>query len=127
MMLDSEYDAISLHKQMKAAGLHNAVYVANYGLHIYHNIPSLVNKVPLSPAGNPWSLQENQQSVYSYAKGICPKSDALFARSVLLPIPSRLTCEQEDAAATIIRTAMENIRKEIPQPHSQPKRVAADA
>jgi hypothetical protein len=44
--------------------------------------------------------------VYSYAKGTCAKSDALFARAVLLPIPSRLTDEQEKAAAQAIRQAV---------------------
>ena len=62
--------------------------------------------MPLSPAGNPWTLPQNAQSVYSYAKGACPESDALFARAVLLPIPSRLTEEQEKAAAEAIRQAV---------------------
>ena len=60
----------------------------------------------MSPAGNPWTLAENAESVYGYAKGTCPKSDALFDRSILLPIPSRLSKEQETAAAEIIRGAI---------------------
>jgi 8-amino-3,8-dideoxy-alpha-D-manno-octulosonate transaminase len=72
------------------------------GLHIYSNIPSLVQQVPLSPAGNPWSLAENAASLRDYAAGACPASDALFARSILVPVPSTLTADQEAAAAAII-------------------------
>jgi dTDP-4-amino-4,6-dideoxygalactose transaminase len=105
-MLENEVKAIAAAAKMKAAGLHNVFRIADYGLHIYYNIPSLVGKVPLSPAGNPWSLAENAASAYGYAKGTCPKSDALFARSILLPIPSRLSAEQENAAAQAVKAAI---------------------
>jgi dTDP-4-amino-4,6-dideoxygalactose transaminase len=107
MLLESEARAVAVTAKMKAAGLHNVFRISEYGLHIYYNIPSLVNKVPLSPAGNPWTLPHNSLSVYNYAKGACPTSDALFARAVLLPIPSRLTAEQEVAAAATIQQAVE--------------------
>jgi dTDP-4-amino-4,6-dideoxygalactose transaminase len=90
---------------MAQAGLMN-FRLAEYGMHIYHNIPQLVRKAPLSPAGNPWDLPANAQSVYSYAKGECPKSDELFERAVLVPVPSVLTRRQEDEAAKIIRQAV---------------------
>jgi dTDP-4-amino-4,6-dideoxygalactose transaminase len=106
MLMDSESRAVTAAARMKAAGLHNVFRVADYGLHIYYNIPALVGRVPLSPAGNPWNLPENSKSVYTYAKGACPESDALFARAVLLPIPSRLTDAQEKAAADAIRQAV---------------------
>lgn len=67
---------------------------------------SLVNKVPLSPAGNLWSLGQNAESASDYPKGACPTSDALFARSILLPIPSSLTEEQETAVAEAIRMSV---------------------
>jgi hypothetical protein len=93
---------------MKEAGLHNVVRIAEAGLHIYYNLPALVGKVPLSPAGNPWSLAENAESVYQYTRGTCPESDALFVRSVLIPVPSRLTEAQETEAVEIIQTAVAN-------------------
>jgi len=93
-------------QQMKEAGLHNVFRVIEYGAHIYFNIPSLVQKVPLSPAGEPWSLAANRQSVHEYDKGTCPASDALFARSILVPIPSCLTVQQETQAAAIIKAAV---------------------
>jgi 8-amino-3,8-dideoxy-alpha-D-manno-octulosonate transaminase len=107
MLLETETRAVAVAERMKTAGLHNVFRISEYGLHIYYNIPALVAKTPLSPAGNPWTLADNAQSVYSYAKGTCPRSDAIFARAVLLPIPSRLTEGQEGAAAAAIRRAVE--------------------
>ena len=106
MILDNEAKAVSAVNKMKESGLHNVFRIADYGLHIYYNIPSLVNKVPLSPAGNPWNLSENSESVYNYQKGSCPKSDDLFSRSILLPIPSKLSLEQETQAAEVVREAL---------------------
>ena len=106
MMFENEAIASSILENMKAEGLHNAFRISEYGLHIYYNIPALVDKVPLSLVGNPWDLVENASSDYDYAKGACPKSDALFSRSILLPIPSRLTYDQEHAAAKVISTTV---------------------
>ena len=107
LLLESERQAVAAAGKMKEFGLHNVFRVADYGLHIYYNIPSLVDKVPLSPAGNPWNLIENVESQYEYGKGACPKSDDLFARSILVPIPSRLSEEQEQQAAQAIRQAVQ--------------------
>jgi dTDP-4-amino-4,6-dideoxygalactose transaminase len=106
MLLENGRKAKQAVKRMQADGLDTAVRIAEYGLHIYYNVPQLVRKVPLSPAGNPWTLPQNQASVHDYAKGACPRSDALFERSILLPIPSRLSKAQEKAAARIILDAL---------------------
>ncbi len=105
-LLETEAKAQQVIQRMHAAGLSSAARLAEYSLHIYSNVPQLVKKVPLSPAGNPWNLPQNQAAVYEYGRGACPRSDALFARSILLPIPSRLTRAQEAAAAQIIRAAV---------------------
>jgi 8-amino-3,8-dideoxy-alpha-D-manno-octulosonate transaminase len=106
LVLDSEARATRVAARMQAAGLSTAARLADYGLHIYYNVPQLVAKVPLSSAGNPWNLPQNKRSRYQYRKGACPQSDALFARSILLPIPSRLARAQENAAAKIIQSAL---------------------
>jgi dTDP-4-amino-4,6-dideoxygalactose transaminase len=108
LVLENEAKALAATAAMKEAGLHNVFRIADYGLHIYYNIPSLVAKTPLSPAGNPWRLSENAAGNYDYAKGACPKSDALFARSILLPIPAKLTEQQENQAVEIVRQAVTN-------------------
>jgi 8-amino-3,8-dideoxy-alpha-D-manno-octulosonate transaminase len=106
LLLPDETRARRFVKRLHANGLTGAVRLADFGMHIYSNIPQLVRKLPLSPAGNPWSLPANRASRYDYAKGACPRSDALFARAVLLGIPSCLTRAQESwAARTISRSA----------------------
>jgi len=106
LILEDENKALAAVERMKQSGLHSVFRIADYGLHIYYNIPPLVDKIPLSPAGNPWQLAENSQSAYDYHKGACPNSDALFVRSILVPIPSRLTEDQEKAAAAAIKAAV---------------------
>jgi 8-amino-3,8-dideoxy-alpha-D-manno-octulosonate transaminase len=92
-------------KAMHDSGFKAPVRLADFGMHVYYHIPQLVKKIPLSPAGNPWKLAANRASVYDYGKGACPQSDELFARSVLVPIPSCLTRDQERWAAKVIRAA----------------------
>ena len=106
LQVEHEAKARAVVAGIQAAGLDTAVRLAEYGLHIYFNIPQLVTKAPLSPAGNPWSLPANQKSIRDYGKGACPRSDELFSRSLLVPIPSRLEAGQEKAAAQIIRAAL---------------------
>jgi 8-amino-3,8-dideoxy-alpha-D-manno-octulosonate transaminase len=105
-MLDDARRAKATVSRMQASGLVNAVRLSDYGMHIYYNIPQLVGKVPLSPAGNPWNLPQNRRIVRDHRKGACPRSDALFERAILLPIPSRLTRAQETVMAKIIREAL---------------------
>jgi 8-amino-3,8-dideoxy-alpha-D-manno-octulosonate transaminase len=87
------------------AGMASVFRVADYGLHVYYNIPQLVGRVPLSPAGNPWSLPQNQGLIRDYAKGACPRSDGLFERSVIVAVPSRLSAAQEKEAVEILTRA----------------------
>jgi 8-amino-3,8-dideoxy-alpha-D-manno-octulosonate transaminase len=88
------------------SGIENVFHLSEYGLHIYHNIRSLVEMVPLSPAGNPWSLPQNAGHPLAYAKGTCSTSDDLFERSVIITIPSRLTEQQETDMVRAIRNAI---------------------
>ena len=106
IILENEEKAFTAAQAMKDAGLYSIFRLADYGLHIYCNIPQLVNKTPLSNAGNPWNLPANSGRDYRYEKGTCPKSDELFARSILIPIPSRLTPEQEQWAVETIKASI---------------------
>ena len=69
--------------------------MTQWGLHIYYNIPSLVNKTSVDKKGSPWLLIENRDSHTEYRKGACPYADSLFERSILLAIPSCLTDRDE--------------------------------
>ena len=67
------------------------VHMDQWGLHIYYNVASLVNKRGLS-AVSPWQMAENRASAsVSYAKGTCPHLDDLLNRTMLMCIASNLT------------------------------------
>jgi len=76
-------------------GMTNVV-MTEWGLHIYYNIPSLVNRTSIDKSNFPWGLAENRESRAEYGKGTCPQADSLFERTTLLAIPSCLTRQDED-------------------------------
>jgi dTDP-4-amino-4,6-dideoxygalactose transaminase len=94
--------ARNVHEALRAEGIVtstqgvNNVVMTDWGLHIYSNIPSLVNQTSIDRAGLPWKLEANQQSNPEYKKGACPVADGLFSRSILLAIPSCLSESDED-------------------------------
>ena len=106
LTFENESRAVRIAQHLTDDGIENIFHLSDYGLHIYHNIRSLVERIPLSPAGNPWSLPQNADSVFEYAKGTCPTSDDLFDRSVIITIPSRLSTEQERQMAQAIKEAI---------------------
>jgi dTDP-4-amino-4,6-dideoxygalactose transaminase len=73
-------------------GLSN-IPMKEWGLHIYYNIVSLVNKSSISADGYPWTHPANQDSDYDYGRGALPSLDDLVSRSALLCIPPVLTNE----------------------------------
>lgn len=81
------------------AGFSPVMRVADFGMHVYYNIHSLVGKHSNSTDGFPWTLPANKQSNYDYRKGAMPQSDDLMERSVIMPIPSVMT--KRDVADTI--------------------------
>ena len=76
-------------------GISNIV-MTEWGLHLYYNNLSLVKRTSVDAAGFPWKLAENAGLERDYAKGACPVADSLFERSILLPIPSCLTEDDEN-------------------------------
>ena len=74
----------------------NNVPMADWGLHLYYNIASLVARTSVDRAGFPWNLAENTGLGGDYRQGACPVADDLFERSLLLAIPSCLTEQDED-------------------------------
>jgi 8-amino-3,8-dideoxy-alpha-D-manno-octulosonate transaminase len=76
-------------------GLSN-VLMTDWGLHLYSNNISLVNKTSVDGHGFPWKLVEKQGLGQDYGKGLCPKADDLFERTILLAIPSCLTEHDEN-------------------------------
>jgi len=67
------------------------VHMDDWGLHIYYNVASLVNKRGIS-AVSPWQMSENRASAeVSYAKGTCPHLDDLISRTMIFCVASTLT------------------------------------
>lgn len=86
------------------------VLMTEWGLHLYYNIASLVQRTSVDRGGFPWRLAENQGLGGDYAKGACPMADSLFERSILLPIPSCLTAQDElDIVAAFGKVLPENL------------------
>ena len=81
------------------SGMSPTMRVADFGMHVYSNIHSLVKKHSNTSDGFPWSLEANRKSVYNYAHGAMPRSDALMGRSIILPVPSVMT--RQDIQDTI--------------------------
>lgn len=81
------------------AGLSPTMRVADFGMHVYYNIHSLVGKHSNSSDGFPWTLPANKMANYDYHKGALPRSDNLMERSIIMPIPSIMT--GRDVADTI--------------------------
>lgn len=72
------------------------IRMADWGLHLYYNIVSLVMRRSIDARGFPWGLNENAGSEMRYQKGTCPKADELFERSIIMSVPSCLSSRDED-------------------------------
>lgn len=81
----------------------------DWGFHIYSNVPQLVERWSNSPDGFPWTHPLNAGSERSYAKGALPKTDDLFARSVLQAIPSASTSDDVVDMVAIYREAARRV------------------
>jgi dTDP-4-amino-4,6-dideoxygalactose transaminase len=95
--------AAAMNAENLYAGLSPTIRVADFGMHVYSNIHSLVGKHSNSPDGFPWTLEANRDSVYDYRRGALPRSDDLMDRSIILPIPSVMTKRDIDDTVRGIR------------------------
>jgi len=67
------------------------VLLTGWGLHLYYNIKSLVERTSVDGRGFTWKLAENAGLLRDYHQGACPVADSLFERSIIIAIPSCLT------------------------------------
>jgi 8-amino-3,8-dideoxy-alpha-D-manno-octulosonate transaminase len=104
--LITTYESAAVAKEVNAAlraegivtspqGMSNVV-MTEWGLHVYYNITSLVERRSVDGSGFPWRLPENAALAQRYGKGTCPTADSLFERSIIISIPSCLTGQDED-------------------------------
>lgn len=87
------------------------IHMDDWGLHIYYNVASLVNKRGIS-AVSPWQLAENRASAnVSYDKGACPRLDDLISRTVICCVASVLTdADVNDIIAAFRKVAAAVVR-----------------
>lgn len=91
-----------------SAGPHGRLvhHFPDWGLHLYYNIPQLVRKLSNSPDGFPWTHPLNRLSQYDYGPGSLPRTDDLFARSVLQAVPANATFADVADMIEIYRRAL---------------------
>ncbi|MBN1417776.1 MAG: DegT/DnrJ/EryC1/StrS family aminotransferase [Planctomycetes bacterium] len=102
--LPDEVEAQRLANELAVRGI-VASWLRMYGLHIYSNIRALVERRSNSPDGFPWTHPANAGSHYEYGPGALPRTDDLFARGVVVAVPSRMTAEDEQAFIDAFREA----------------------
>ena len=88
------------------------IHMDDWGLHLYYNVPSLVNKCGLSKI-SPWHLSENDDSQVEYNKGTCPNLDSLASRTVIICIPPVLTDNDTDDIIAGIKNSVSKTQKEV--------------
>jgi len=96
----------------------NNVPMTDWGLHIYYNNASLVERRSLNAAGRPWTDPLNAFAAkYEYGKGTLPVLDDLIERTSLLSIPPVLSPETINTISEeFLRAACERENAESPAP-----------
>ncbi len=86
------------------------IRMTDWGMHIYYNNVSLIEKHGVNSAGRPWSDPLNEWAKeIDYHKGLLPQMDDLIERSVLLTVPPALTPETCDRIIEIYHDAAQQI------------------
>ena len=90
-------------------GLNN-VTMQDWGLHLYYNNLSLVNKRGLNSSGYPWTAPENVFAAdYAYGRGSLPYADQLFDRTSVLQVPPILDFALCDRIVEIFSECAEHL------------------
>ncbi len=88
----------------------NPVHMTEWGLHIYFNVTSLVNKTSICGHHPVWELEENSWGAdYEYGKGTLPVLDSFVGRTVIFCIPSLLTGEMKRFISDAFRQSCEKL------------------
>lgn len=91
-------------------GMNNLIMREAWGLHLYYNNLSLVNKRGVNSAGRPWTDPANAFAVdYTYGKGALPKADDLFARTNVIEVPPIMAEETCDRIIAIFRQCVADL------------------
>lgn len=92
--------------------------MSDLGLHWYFNNKSLVEKVGVTPDGQPWTHPSNQfATTYHFEFGTLPMCDQLSARSAVLAISS----VQDEIAAHDVVVAIKKVASKIGSMAASPR------
>lgn len=70
-------------------------FMHDFEVHVYYNIPPLVEKWPLNQGG-PWDWgTPDHAHLYEYSRGTLPRLDELLVTTIGINVPSALTPEME--------------------------------
>ena len=87
------------------------IHMDDWGLHIYYNVPSLVNKRGISTVTT-WALAENDASKVDYRKGACPCIDSMLEKTILMCVASTLSGSDVDDIIKAFRKTSEHFFQE---------------
>jgi dTDP-4-amino-4,6-dideoxygalactose transaminase len=88
------------------------VHMTDWGLHIYYNIPSLVNKRSICGHHSVWELEANRWAKdYSYSKGSLPVLDSYIERTVIFCIASKLSAGEKEFIGEAFRNSLAQVQK----------------
>ena len=103
-------DALSINGIRVREGGFYPVHMTDWGLHIYYNVPSLVNKRSICGHHSVWELEANSWGRnYSYDRGSLPVLDSYVERTVIFCIASKLNEEEKSAIRKAFRDSLSQI------------------
>lgn len=73
------------------------------GVHQTRNIPTLINKTPITTKGCPWNCPYNQSSEMDYRPEKTSISNDLLDRNLMIPLPPIMTDEDQEDLITAFR------------------------
>lgn len=90
----------------------HACFMHDFEVHVYYNIPSLVEKWPISN-GCPWNCERNSFHIqYNYGRGTLPKLDEELMTTVGINVPSQLTDRQEEQILAVLNFVHQMVIRE---------------
>ncbi len=91
-----------LRQRMIDIGLPTPLYMHDFEVHVYYNIPQLLRKSDVNN-GCPWNCPNNAfHGSIAYGRGSLPRLDAGLVASLGINVPSTLTSEQESSILKMI-------------------------
>lgn len=84
-------------------------FLHDYEVHVYYNIPPLIEKWPLNN-GCPWGCSQNTfHEAHHYHRGTLPALDEALVTTIGINVPSQLTHEQEEYIVSVLKYVFNSV------------------